>query len=55
LNGKNLPSLKETNSTDINNVEEFERKLREENMRIELADISGQLIKPHSLSQSLPG
>ena len=34
LNGKNLPSLVETHSTATNNVEEFERKLREENMRL---------------------
>jgi hypothetical protein len=34
LNGKELPSLDETHSTETNNVEEFEHKLREENMRL---------------------
>jgi hypothetical protein len=32
LQGKNMPSPDETHSTD--NVEEFEEKLREENMRL---------------------
>ena len=34
LHGKNSPSLDETHSTDTNNVEEFENKLREENLRL---------------------
>ncbi len=34
MHGKNLPSRDETHSTESNNVEEFERKLREENMRL---------------------
>jgi hypothetical protein len=34
LHGKNLPSLDETQSSDTNNVEEFESKLREENIRL---------------------
>jgi hypothetical protein len=34
MQGENLPSPDETQSTDSNNVEEFENKLREENMRL---------------------
>jgi hypothetical protein len=34
LHGKNLPSLDETHSNETNNVDEFEHKLREENMRL---------------------
>ena len=32
--GKNMPSLDETHSSKSNSVEEFESKLREENMRL---------------------
>jgi len=34
LHGKDMPSPDETHSTKINSVEEFESKLREENIRL---------------------
>jgi len=34
LHGKDTPSPDETHSTKINSVEEFESKLREENIRL---------------------
>jgi hypothetical protein len=34
LQGKNMPSPDKVHSTETNNVEEFEDKLREENMRL---------------------